>query len=89
MSDMSDTTVEVVLSVRERIRKAREDAGLDQGELAAAIGVSRAVVGSWEQAVRSPSNKNAKAISQATGGHYPAWWLMGYDSLEEAVSTMW
>jgi transcriptional regulator with XRE-family HTH domain len=88
MSDMS-TTVEVTLSVRERLRKAREDAGMDQGELAALIGVSRTAVGNWEQARRQPSNKQAKAIAEATGGRYPAWWLLGFDSLEEAVSTMW
>jgi transcriptional regulator with XRE-family HTH domain len=88
LSDMADT-IEVTLTVRERIRKAREDAGLKQVELAELVGVSRGTVSGWEQAERVPTNRQAKALSKATGGRYPAWWLLGFDSLEEAVSTMW
>jgi transcriptional regulator with XRE-family HTH domain len=80
-------TFQVVLTVRERVRKAREDAGLKQSDLAMRLNVARGTVSGWETGERVPSQKMAKRIAQETG--FPTWWLLGYDSLEEAVSTMW
>lgn len=41
-------------TVKDRLRRAREYAGLEQGELAEAIGVSRATVSNYERGVVAP-----------------------------------
>ena len=43
-------------SVGWRIRKAREDAGLSQGDLGKRIGASRSSVSQWERGKAYPSN---------------------------------
>ena len=54
-------------TVADRARKARETAGMNQGELADAMGVARSTVQRIEQGVAEPSRTRAIAWSFATG----------------------
>ena len=58
-----------------RIRTARTRAGMSQGELAEALGVSRSAVGNWESAKGrvSPSSERLSELALATGVSYE--WL--------------
>lgn len=58
----------------DRFRKAREDAGYTQQELALAMGVSRATVGNAELDDNTPLKITTKAWSEITG--VPVEWLM-------------
>jgi transcriptional regulator with XRE-family HTH domain len=51
----------------DRLRKARESAGLDQAELAAAIGVSKRSVGAAERGESTPRRHVLIAWAAATG----------------------
>ncbi|MDK8846954.1 helix-turn-helix transcriptional regulator [Corynebacterium sp. MSK297] len=53
--------------VQDRLKRAREHAGLSQVELAQLIGVSRATLGNAEQGVRDLKRPVLIAISFATG----------------------
>ena len=53
--------------VQDRLKRAREHAGLSQVELAQLIGVSRATLGNAEQGVRDLKRPALIAISFATG----------------------
>lgn len=66
----------------DRLRKAREFAGLDQGELAERIGISRGTVGNYElgHGVRRPKPVVINAWAAVTG--VPLSWLT--DMEEEA-----
>ena len=58
-----------------RIRTARTRAGMSQGALAEALGVSRSAVGHWESAKGrvSPSRERLSELALATGVSYE--WL--------------
>jgi len=58
----------------DRLRKAREEAGLSQSELAAAIKVSRATVSNAEVGARHPLAITVGAWARATG--VPEAWLL-------------
>lgn len=57
----------------DRARKARETAGMNQGQLAAAMGVARSTVQRIEQGVAEPRRPLLAAWALATG--VPASWL--------------
>lgn len=57
----------------DRLRKAREDAGLSQAELAEQIGISRNTVGNAELGDRTPLNVTMRAWAAVTG--VPLEWL--------------
>lgn len=57
----------------DRLRKAREDAGLSQSQLASVIGISRNTVGNAELGERQPLLVTVKAWAAATG--VPVEWL--------------
>lgn len=58
---------EVAWTLGELIRKARRNADLEQQELAEAVGVSRALVGHWENdRGREPGYRQLVAIAKAT-----------------------
>lgn len=61
------------MELSERIRKAREAAGLTQEELAAAVGHTRGAVAQWEGGTTQPRRKALALISRATGK--PTSWL--------------
>lgn len=60
MSPDARKTAGMADQLGDRIRSARERAGLTQAELAAKVGVARETVGNWETGVSSPRNKLAK-----------------------------
>ena len=60
-------------SIADRLRKARESAGLEQTELAAATSISRATISAAERGHRVPSRSNMRLWSMATG--VPLAWL--------------
>lgn len=62
-------------SLGERIRRARLDAGLQQGELALRVGVSRPQVSKWERNIAVPDVVEAVRISEVT--NKPLGWLAG------------
>lgn len=51
----------------QKIKKARTEAGLSQGQLAAAIGSSTRSISLWETTDREPEFKFLERIAQATG----------------------
>lgn len=57
----------------DRLRKAREDAGLSQAQLAAAIGISRNTVSNAELGDRTPLTITLRAWADVTG--VPLQWL--------------
>ena len=54
-------------TIADRARKARETAGMNQGELAQAMGVARSTVQRIEQGVAEPTRTRVIAWSFATG----------------------
>lgn len=60
------------------LRKARESAGLDQAELAAALGISRATVTNYERNKVKPRRAVVMAWAMRTG--VPFEWLQGQES---------
>lgn len=49
-----------------RIKRAREDAGMTQRELARAIGVSHGIVGQWESHHKVPGRESIRRIAEVT-----------------------
>ena len=66
------------LSIGQEVRMARTQAGLDQGQLAAIVGVTRQTVSRWENDKHDPSISQWRLIAQATG----AWWMLRQPSGE-------
>jgi transcriptional regulator with XRE-family HTH domain len=64
-------------SVGERIRKAREDKGWHQSELAFQLQVGRATIANWENNVNKPNHASLMLVGAVTG--CPVWWLEGFD----------
>lgn len=60
-------------TLSDRIRKARESAGLDQGGFAEEIGISRSSVSNYETGTSRPMRVVLKAIALRTG--VPLTWL--------------
>lgn len=52
---------------QDRIRKAREHAGLNQSALAEKLEVAPGTIQRWETGVRSPSKKSLQALAEVTG----------------------
>lgn len=53
------------MTVGERIRAARKEAGLTQKELGEKLGVSAAMIGQYETGVRNPKFEKIKKIANA------------------------
>ena len=60
-------------TMADRLRKAREHAGLEQNDLAGRIGLSRGAISAYERAVTVPKRPVLLSISMATG--VPLAWL--------------
>lgn len=73
MSTQPERTRVPVFSVGDRLRKARETAGLSQQELADAVGIARASVVNYEKAHTAPRVIVLRAWALATG--VPLDWL--------------
>lgn len=54
-------------TLQDRIRKAREHAGLKQEELAQKLETTRQTLGRWENGSHIPTKKNLQALAEATG----------------------
>lgn len=64
---MYDQPVEKSIGFGQRVKEARYQAGLQQSDLADALGVSLSAVQSWEQGVRMPRARLLKRIAAVTG----------------------
>jgi transcriptional regulator with XRE-family HTH domain len=62
-------------SVGDRLRKAREAAGLEQRQLAEAAGISRATISNAERGVGTPHLNTLQRWATVTG--VPVAWLLG------------
>ncbi len=59
----------VTMTIGQRIKRLREEAGLTQQALGKAVGVSRNAVGQWESGDTRPKIENLHAISRALNCH--------------------
>lgn len=57
----------------DRLRKAREAAGLDQAELAALLAKKRSTISNWERGANRPDELALRAVAHCTG--VPLAWL--------------
>lgn len=69
-------------TLQDRIRKAREHAGLKQEELAAQLSVTRHTLGRWEKGDNEPPTKKLEALAKVTG--VPLSWFYAQDSEQPA-----
>ncbi len=60
--------------IADRLRKARETAGIDQADLEQLTGVSRATISNYERRITQPKRPNVIAWAMATG--VDADWLL-------------
>lgn len=67
----------------DRLRKAREVTGLDQGQFAAAIGISRASVANYEHGRRVPGPLYVRAWAEVSG--VDEVWLKTGDECDEVT----
>jgi transcriptional regulator with XRE-family HTH domain len=72
-----------VWTLGDRIRKAREVAGLEQQDLADALYMSRAAVSAWENGHSKPAARKLAVIATVTG--VPASWLVS-GSFSDAIT---
>ena len=73
MSISTDIGAVPTWTVADRLRKAREHAGLDQTELADLVGISRNTISNYERGQTAPKRPVLLAWSLATG--VPRAWL--------------
>jgi transcriptional regulator with XRE-family HTH domain len=66
------------MKLGDRIRKARDDAEMTQGQLAVAVGVTRGAVAQWESDEATPRWAKLHAIARATGAK-PSWLIYEED----------
>lgn len=78
MAEMSTAEWSPTWSVGERIRKAREDRGWLQTDLAIHMHVSRTTIAAWESNTNRPNWATFKTLAETTGA--PQWWLEGLDA---------
>lgn len=67
--------MQIQWSFGDRLSKARRLAGLEQADLAAHIGVSRALVSKWERDVTEPSA--SQTVAWAARCNIDVLWLLG------------
>lgn len=63
-----------IWTLQDRIRKAREQAGFKQDELAQLLGTTRQTLGRWENGSHVPTKKALKLLAKATD--VPLSWLL-------------
>ena len=81
MSDTMTQEPEVHIpawTLGERIRKAREDCGLNQSALGERIGSNAGTITGWETDRHTPSLQMVELIAEETT--VPLWWLLGYQA---------
>jgi transcriptional regulator with XRE-family HTH domain len=84
MSSMSTTGERSIpaWTFGDRVRKARELAGLTQSELADALGVSRKTIANYEAGATEPNRPLTFAGRLAEATNVPTWWVMFGDESE-------
>lgn len=70
----------LAMEIGDRIRRARNAAGLSQRELASAIGVTHGTVGQWESHGKRPTRENLQKVAKAT--------LTSFDELARGIPDM-
>jgi transcriptional regulator with XRE-family HTH domain len=68
-----------MLTLGDAIRRARQDAQLEQSELAQQIGVSRPLISKWERGKSYPTVPAYRRIAEATGAD----WLLDLRGVPE------
>lgn len=87
MSDMATQTASNIpqWSLGDRLRKAREDAGIKQDEMARRLAKSRGAVSGWESDLHRPDVLAIRAWAHESG--VPVWWLLGQEPTDRAASA--
>jgi transcriptional regulator with XRE-family HTH domain len=75
-------------SFSDRLRKAREHAGMEQADLAALLGKKRSTISNWERGANRPDELALRAIAYHTGVPF-TWLVTGDDPDPGAASTIW
>lgn len=70
---------------QDRLRKAREHAGLTQGALAEILGVAAGTIQRWEKGSLNPRPKALEALAEATG--VPLAWFHQDDATQPSAGT--
>lgn len=70
---------------QDRLRKAREHAGLTQGALAEILGVAAGTIQRWEKGALNPRPKALEALAEATG--VPLEWFYQDDTTKLATGS--
>lgn len=84
ITHVTDTTTVPRFTMADRLRKAREFAGMTQDELADAIGISRRTVTTYEHGGTRPSRVIIRGWALATG--VPVDWLTSGDAVSNWIS---
>lgn len=71
-------------TVADRMRKARESAGYDVGQMAQLLGRHRNSISAYEHGRQAVDRPILLAYAQLTG--VPLWWLEGADPPEDTVT---
>ncbi|MFC6353954.1 helix-turn-helix domain-containing protein [Rothia nasimurium] len=69
---------------QDRLRKAREHAGLTQGALAEILGVAAGTIQRWEKGALNPRPKALEALAETTG--VPLEWFHQDDATQPSAS---
>jgi transcriptional regulator with XRE-family HTH domain len=77
MSTHADSGLVPEFTVADRLRKAREYAGLEQNELAERIGLGRTTISNYERGTTPPKRPLLLSWAMATGVSLD--WLRGFD----------
>ena len=73
--------------LKERIKKARKNAGLTQNEVARKMGISQPQYASWERGQRNPKHETLEKLAEIFGITVDA--LKGRDDgLEDIIDTL-
>lgn len=83
MSDIATATI--VWTLGDKIAKARRVAGLEQAEVAAKVGVSRALVGQWENDRSEPRATQLAVLADLFG--QPVGWFLNQSGCDYGVSS--
>jgi transcriptional regulator with XRE-family HTH domain len=54
------------MQIGDRIRRARQAAGMSQRELAAALGVTHGLIGQWESQHKNPGRETLRRLAEVT-----------------------
>jgi len=68
----------------DRLRKAREAAGLHQSDMAPHFGRGRSTIAGWENDQHRPGKLEVEKWAEVTGA--PLWWLQGFDGDTASVT---